>query len=153
MIQRQIPHEEPPSIAQILERVPLPTQLLSSKAFSGPRELWHYENELCLSIQYLAMLILSNERGFVVAPQGLLRPVIALTNNGPPDDDNDNGGTQTDPDDDNNNNNSIQTQTGSEEMNMDAYSFSSTGAAHLQRGSGEQTPTSAQNSYSLLSRP
>jgi len=111
MSQRQIPYEDPPSIAQILERIPLPTQLISSKAFSGPRELWHYENELYLSIQYLAMLILSNERGSVVAPQGLLRPVITLANNNNPDDDNVNG------------------------------------------RSGEQAPTSPQNSYSLLSRP
>jgi len=125
MAQTTIPYDFPPSVDQILERIPPLVNLLASQAFSPRR---HYVgSDPYPAIVYLLFSIFPPARGFILAPQlGTLHLVTS-----PPD-----------------SNDADRTQTGPEEPNVVAPSFPSAGAAPLGRGTGEQTGFFSRNSCS-----
>jgi len=102
MAQTTIPYDFPPSVDQILERIPPLVNLLASQAFSPRR---HYVgSDPYPAIVYLLFSIFPPTRGFILAPQlGTLHLVTS-----PP------GSNDAD-----------QTQTGPEEPNVVAPSFPS----------------------------
>ena len=124
MSQTSIPYEHPASANQILGWIPPLVNLIASEAFSpGTR----YGGGPSPATLHLLLSVFPIARGFILAPQGVLRPVVNPSGN----------------DDE------VQTQTGPEEANIAVLSFSSSGAAPPPgREAGEQTVLLAQNSRS-----
>jgi len=75
-----IPYDFPPSIDQILERIPPLVNLLASEAFSPGLHDVYGGNDPYPAMLHLLLSIFPPARGFVPAPQGpFLRPVTNLS--------------------------------------------------------------------------
>jgi len=68
-----IGYEAPPSVAALRQRVPLATYSLLSEILSRGV---HYKNDICTPLNSYLSSIFPPERGFLVGPQTVLRPVI-----------------------------------------------------------------------------
>jgi len=107
--------ETPPTTNQLIQRMLSSTRKTLLRTV---QQRVHYEHQIYPAILSLLLDILPRNRGFLHHPQGLLRPVVDFDNN--PD-------TELAP-----------TQTTHEEINVNALSFSSTGATHVGCESGVQ---------------